>query len=107
MPFGEEPIDSLQLLYHQFLAVDDNLLKDKIKLFPNPTNSVLNIAYDHTILLARVSITDVQGKLIKTQDGNGTSTRTLSVNTATLETSMCFLRVETLQGVTTLGFVKE
>ena len=36
MPFGEEPIDSLQILYNQFLGANDLALKDKLKLYPNP-----------------------------------------------------------------------
>lgn len=107
MPFGEEPIDSLQILYNQFLTVDDNLLKDKITLFPNPTADVLNIAYDNTILLKNVSIIDVQGKLLKTQEGNGTSAGTLSVPTDDLKSGIYFLRVTSVQGITTINFIKE
>ena len=107
MPFGEEPIDSLQILYNQFLTVDENLLKDKITLFPNPTADVLNIAYDNTILLKNVSIIDVQGKLLKTQEGNGTSAGTLSVPTDDLKSGIYFLRVTSVQGITTINFIKE
>ena len=39
MPFGEEPIDSLQILYNQFLGANDFALKDKLQLYPNPVDA--------------------------------------------------------------------
>ena len=45
MPFGQEPIDSLQTLFDAWaITSNQNIIqKNKISIFPNPTNGKINI----------------------------------------------------------------
>ena len=50
MPFGEEPIDSLQNLFTTWLSTSTETLEDKIGLktsiFPNPTQNILEVSFE-------------------------------------------------------------
>ena len=50
MPFGEEPIDSLQNLFDTWIATSTETLEEQIGLktsiFPNPTHEVLEVSFE-------------------------------------------------------------
>ncbi len=51
------------------LGVDD-FSKNSIKLFPNPTHSILNLSVNEGIIIDKVNIVDITGKVIVTQTKN-------------------------------------
>jgi uncharacterized Ntn-hydrolase superfamily protein len=107
MPFGEEPIDSLQILYNQFLGVAPNALKDKLKIYPNPVQDVLTVQYDISLLVKNIAIIDIQGKIISQKEAIGSRFKTLNIDTEALKNGVYFLRVTALQGIATIKFIKE
>jgi uncharacterized Ntn-hydrolase superfamily protein len=54
MPFGEEPIDSLQSLYNQFLGSNETALKNKLQLYPNPVDSEFTLYYEPGVLIKKL-----------------------------------------------------
>ncbi len=106
MPFGEEPIDSLQILYNNFLGVKDNPLKNKFKLYPNPVSNELIISYLPSVLVKEVAIIDVQGKVVSSQKFTSIPTGNLTLDTASLKSGIYFAKVSTVEGTATLKFIK-
>ncbi|MGJ8667227.1 MAG: DUF1028 domain-containing protein [Patiriisocius sp.] len=106
MPFGEEPIDSLQILYNNFLGVKDNALKNKFKLYPNPVSNELIISYSPSVLVKEVAIIDVQGKVVSSQKFTSIPTGNLTLDTASLKSGIYFAKVSTVEGTATLKFIK-
>jgi uncharacterized Ntn-hydrolase superfamily protein len=107
MPFGEEPIDSLQNLYNQFLGIAPNALKDKLKIYPNPVQDVLTMQYETSLLVKSIAIIDIQGKIISQKEAIGSGSGTLNIDTEALSNGVYFLRVTALQGIVTIKFIKE
>ncbi|MFT7073090.1 DUF1028 domain-containing protein [Patiriisocius sp. Uisw_017] len=107
MPFGEEPIDSLQILYNQFLGVDDNALKNAIKMYPNPVDDVLTISLSQIPLLKRLEVLDLQGKALQTTEDIVVSSGAVTIDTAHLTSGMYFIRITTLGGTATVKFLKK
>lgn len=68
MPFGEEPIDSLQILFDEWLLssavslVDDKL---DVRVFPNPSESILYLDHIDKFEIKQIQIFNHLGKLIK------------------------------------------
>lgn len=62
MPFGEEPIDSLQTLYDEFLAVQDNGLDMQLRAYPNPASEFVTIAHNPNVQIDTYTVFDISGK---------------------------------------------
>lgn len=107
MPFGEEPIDSLQVLYDNFLAVADVPFAEKVRLFPNPVSEELILAYDASVTIKSLSVYDIQGKKLLAQsefEGQGLQER---INVSELPSGVYFLKIDSPQGTASLKFVKQ
>lgn len=74
--------------------VEDNL---GLTVYPNPANDVINVSLNKEIN-ATVTLLDVSGKVIKTQEMNGLST---SLNTASLNSGVYFVTVTNGTSVST------
>ena len=107
MPFGEEPIDSLQILYTQFLGANDIGLKDKLKLYPNPVASELILEYEPGVLIKKLSISDVQGKILLQPNIQALDQGNLLINTSSLTKGVYFLDVATTKGNQKIKFIKK
>lgn len=103
---GVEPIDILQGLYDDFLAVEDFELNNKLRLFPNPVDSELTLDVDPSIILTRLSICDINGKNLFSQNEFGTPQLQQKIDVAPLASGVFFLTVESDQGTTSIKFVK-
>ena len=101
---GIEPIDLLQDLYDEFLAVGENRLMNKIQMFPNPASNVLNVKIDPTVSVTSYNIYDLSGKVVLSQNSNATTT---SFNVSSFSQGLYFLNVKTEQGEVSLRFVKQ
>lgn len=106
MPFGEEPIDSLQILYDNFLAVNEFDLKSKIRLYPNPATNEIIVSYDSTIILSNLAIFDINGKRIVQFEEFSANAFQQQIDVSSFQNGIYFLNIESLQGRTTLKFVK-
>ena len=107
MPFGEEPIDSLQILYNQFLGANDIGLKDKLKLYPNPVSSELILEYELGVGIKKLSISDVQGKILLQPEIQALVQGNLIINTSSLTKGVYFLDVATIRGNQKIKFIKK
>ncbi len=63
--YGEEPIDSLQVLFDIWLGTTSNteIKNHFITLFPNPVVNELSIALNEQVQINRISIHNINGKL--------------------------------------------
>jgi uncharacterized Ntn-hydrolase superfamily protein len=104
---GIEPIDILQDLYDNFLAVEDVELNNKLRLFPNPATNELTLDVDPSIVLNRLSIYDINGKQLFEQTAFGAQQLQQKMNVAQLPSGVFFLTVESDQGTTSIKFVKQ
>jgi len=110
MPFGEEPIDSLQVLYDNFLlSVNDISLNDQIRLFPNPVSKELIISYQNpSIQLRQLEIYDINGKkVIEKSKFNNTLDREERIDVSTLQSGIYFLNIKDANKIrASLKFIK-
>ena len=85
------------LYYYSFANADRQILsistkeKDIITIYPNPTNSVINISSNNQIINS-ISISDTQGRLIKTEKCFSTE---LKLDISNLQTGTYFVKIET------------
>ncbi len=70
MPFGVEPIDSLQTLLNNWFtsSTNEEFLDKKIKIFPNPTSGKINLQIDNDIEYNTIEIYNNFGQLIRTHE---------------------------------------
>ena len=103
---GVEPIDILQDLYDNFLAVEDIELNNKLLLFPNPAENELTLDVDPSVALTRLSIYDFNGKKVLSHADFGAQQLQQKINVSQLPSGVFFLTVESEQGTTSIKFVK-
>ena len=106
-PAGIEPINLLQDMYDAFLSVEENTLKDKITLFPNPATNNITLSVAASVVLSGINVFDVQGKLVYSQDEFETSSLQQTISIASFKSGVYFIKVNSKQGETTLRFVKK
>jgi len=104
LPSGTEPIDSLQILYDQLLGIKENTLQQKVKLFPNPASSSIQINIDASVSFENYTIYDVNGKKVMSGKTNGSNT---SLEVSNLSKGLYFITLKGDQGVVSLQFVKK
>ena len=81
------------------LAVEETLVKNKIIIYPNPTQDILNIKADREIL--NVQLIDIQGRLVKTVFAIN------QLDMRTMPSGVYVVRVETSEGIFTEKVRKE
>lgn len=101
---GIEPIDVLQDLYNQFLAVNENPLYNKVKLFPNPAVNELKIFADVSVDLESFEVFDLGGKRLLSEKMN---TPHQSIDISRLAKGLYFIKLQAGNQELTLRFVKK
>ena len=56
--------------FSKSLSIDTQVINDKIVVFPNPTSSLLNLSVNDSIILNKVTIVDITGKVVIEQTEN-------------------------------------
>ncbi|MAT89245.1 MAG: secretion protein [Flavobacteriaceae bacterium] len=107
MPFGEEPIDSLQTLYDKFLGVNDIPLKNQLNIAPNPVRNNLTLQWNDTMIWKEITVYDILGKRVETLALPELGTLRQTWNMDHLRPGMYFLKVATASDAATLSFIKE
>ena len=79
-------------------------ISNKFSISPNPTNSLLNINSSENIGVSAVSITDLNGRVIRNIDFNGVSD--IQLNVSDLSSGMYMLNIKSEQGTATKKFMK-
>lgn len=105
MPFGEEPIDSLQLLYDQFLTVNefDNL---NFVLYPNPATERIVLEYNPQIAITSATLIDIQGRVINEFELQEQQTGKQEFSLIGVPNGVYFLSLKSSQGSKTLRLIK-
>ena len=75
---------------------------NSFSVYPNPVSNVLNISNSNNFEIKGVSITDVNGRVVKNQTGSLTQ-----VNVADLNAGVYFVTIEAAEGKTTKKFIKQ
>ncbi len=101
---GIEPIDLLQDLYNQFLAVNDNPLYNKVEVFPNPAVNELKLQVDTSVMAESMQIFDLSGKLLLSEKMQ-TATKTIDISK--FAKGLYFLKLKAGNHEITLKFVKK
>lgn len=87
------------------LSVDDSALDTGILLFPNPTNSVININFTRNLGATTIDLINVNGQKVLSTSLDGFGNKTLSVST--LSTGIYFAQIVTEDGrSTTIKVIK-
>lgn len=79
----------------------DSFFKDNFTVYPNPVNEVVNISSLSNSEITKVSITDINGRVVKEINSNVSN-----ISVGDLNTGIYFLKINTLEGVGTTKFVK-
>lgn len=105
MPFGEEPIDSLQVLYDQFLSVTENNLDLDLRAYPNPANDYVIISYNPSVNIKSYSVYDISGKRLRIDQVEQSQGKT-RLNVGGLPKGVYFVQIEAEGANQTISFVK-
>ena len=74
----------------------------QIAIYPNPVSNVLNISNLNNFEIKRVSVTDINGRVVKNETGLLTQ-----LNVADLNAGVYFVTIEAAEGKTTKKFIKQ
>jgi hypothetical protein len=101
--------DAYMFMVDDFKVTSSNLktnefFSNKFSAYPNPTNNVVNITNSDNILLSEVSITDMNGRIVKTVNTNNLTE--VQINVADLTTGVYFMNINTDSGKAVKKFIK-
>jgi hypothetical protein len=85
----------------QALATSDFDFKDYFSLYPNPTDSVLNIKTQKDIAISSTSIYNTIGQLVLISTGDRNS-----IDVSSLKTGSYFIKIVSNIGTTSSKFIK-
>jgi len=75
---------------------------ESISIYPNPTSSILNISNSNNVEIKTISVVDINGRLVKNQNGALTE-----INVSDLNAGIYFVTIETAEGKATKKFIKQ
>jgi hypothetical protein len=100
--FGDSEVTSINV---SSLSVDDFTLGHTISLYPNPTNTVLNIKVTDNNLPETYTIHNMLGQTIMSKQIN--SHADLSIDSSTLSNGMYFIKISNNSASISLPFIKK
>nr|WP_321236791.1 spondin domain-containing protein [uncultured Psychroserpens sp.] len=95
-PFNDKPIGTLTITFNQTLNVSEQELS-QVRLFPNPSNGLLNITTTASNILSKAFVYDVLGKQVAKFDNNN-SNQQLQFDLANLKTGIYLVRLALQDG---------
>jgi len=104
MPFGMEPIDSLQTLFNAWFtsSVYQNIDIEEFDLYPNPTSGKINLHRDRGLKFNRIEIFNNFGKLVKAYNDIADYANLNSIDISEFEIGVYIVKIklnDTLIGV--------
>jgi len=107
MPFGEEPIDSLQILYDNFvLSVQDNTLEDLVQVFPNPVSDQFQVVLPPSTFISKLEVFDVSGKRVHLQTQFSGIDSGEIIDSSSYKKGVYFLRITEANEIHTIKIIK-
>lgn len=83
---------------------NSEFLANKFNLYPNPSNSIVNISSNDAILIDKVEITDINGRIVKSFNADATSST--SINVSDLNAGVYFLNISSAEGLAVKKLIK-
>ncbi|TBX68376.1 T9SS type A sorting domain-containing protein [Flavobacterium silvisoli] len=72
-----------------------SFLASKLNVYPNPSSNIVNVSNDVNAIISTIEMTDLNGRVVKTQNINATNGQ---VSIADLATGVYMMRIKTDQG---------
>ena len=96
MPFGVEPIDSLQNLFDEWFtsSIDPLFSSKKIKIFPNPSSDKINLQIDQVIEFNRIEVYNNFGQLIRTFKDKHSGLELISIDISDLTIGAYIIKIK-------------
>ncbi|HNP33173.1 MAG TPA: T9SS type A sorting domain-containing protein [Flavobacterium sp.] len=83
---------------------NNEYLASKLNVYPNPAKNVINFSNDVNAVVSRIEMTDLNGRVVKTESVNATSGQ---VSISDLSTGVYMMKIITDQGLAVKKIVKE
>ncbi|WP_299218721.1 HYR domain-containing protein [uncultured Aquimarina sp.] len=103
---GNEICCSFELTTDATLSIEDLEQLGSIRMYPNPASDIVHISNPSEIVLDRIAIYDVNGRLI-ISDQKGLSDSDISINISGLESGPYFVIIQGKQGRVTKQLIKK
>jgi uncharacterized Ntn-hydrolase superfamily protein len=107
MPFGEEPIDSLQILFDKFLSVNDVEAIKQIKILPNPAKTTFKLLIEPNFEVQEMQIFNITGQLMLKKDQAALNSSNATIEVSSFPAGVYFVRIKSMTGTQTIQFIKE
>ncbi|QHI35860.1 hypothetical protein IMCC3317_12080 [Kordia antarctica] len=91
---GNSVMCSFDVTVDANLSVTENAFSNSIKLFPNPTKDVITINSVTNISIDRITILDLNGRIVKTITNIGQLSDEKTIDISTLSAGMYFVKIE-------------
>lgn len=75
---------------------------NSLSFYPNPATTILNITNSNNFDIKNISVTDINGRVVKNQAGSLTQ-----INVSDLNAGVYFVTIEAAEGKTTKKFIKQ
>ncbi|WP_299215476.1 DUF1028 domain-containing protein [uncultured Dokdonia sp.] len=107
VPFGEEPIDALQVLYDNVLSLQDNTLEDTVRIFPNPVSNQFQVVLPPSTFISTLEVFDVSGKRVYLQTQfTGLDSGEL-IDSSSFKKGVYFVRITGKKEIHTVKIIKQ
>lgn len=83
---------------------NSDFVASKLSVYPNPVNNVVTVYNAGTVLMNKISITDINGRIVKTASYEGVSETQLNISD--LNAGIYFMNIDTNEGIATKKIVK-
>jgi hypothetical protein len=80
----------------------ENFETYNFEIYPNPATTMLNIANTNNVEIKNISVTDINGRVVKNETGSLTQ-----INVSDLNAGVYFVTIEAAEGKTTKKFIKQ
>ena len=107
MPFGEEPIDSLQILYDNVLSLQDNTLENNVRIFPNPVSNQFQVVLPPSTFISKLEIFDVTGKQVYLQTQFTGLDTGETIDSSSFKKGIYFVRITGAKEIQTIKIIKD
>ncbi len=106
MPFGEEPIDSLQTLYDNVLSLQENTLENNVRIFPNPVSNQFQVVLPPSTFISKLEVFDVTGKQVHVQTQFTGLDTGETIDSSSFKKGVYFVRITGAKEIQTIKIIK-
>jgi hypothetical protein len=97
-------VDNLKIIHTPALSSED-FSSTAFSLYPNPTTDVLNISNNNNLDIKNISVTDINGRIVKTSNSNEIASA--KIDLSDLTAGIYIMKIETDKGISTEKIIKK